>query len=168
LRFVSATPQRRFLLVAIAFFSRCDCVFFAAALAAFAVGAVTPLLLQKSGERLLRVILTAEKFVALDGGDYADGAFVAGLGALNAAEAAHADRTGQSDFVRKGEKNFDGRAFPDVLGKEEVNTARRDVAGFGASFAYSGAGGPADGEREPHLEALSRAAFGTGQGIPPD
>jgi hypothetical protein len=142
---------------------------FIAAALGLTVRAATPLLLQKSGERLLRVVfLTAEKFVALDGGDNADGAFVAGLGALHAAEAAHADRPSQSDFVREGEKNFDGRAFPDVLGKKKVNTARRDVAGFGASFAYSGAGGPADGEREPHLEALSRAAFGTGQGIPPD
>jgi hypothetical protein len=93
-------------------FACCDCVllpscaaiafFFTAALGAFAVGAATPMLLQKSGERLLRVILTAEKFVALDGGDYADGAFVAGLGALNAAEAAHTNRTSQSDFVREG------------------------------------------------------------------
>jgi hypothetical protein len=167
LLFVAVAPQRPFLLAAVAFFSRCDCVFFTAALA-FAVRAATPLLLQKSGERLLRVVLAAEKFVALDRGDYADGAFVAGLGALHAAEAAHADRASQCDFVREGEKNFDGRAFPDVFGKKEVDTARRDVAGFGASFAHSGAGGPADGEREPHLEALRRAAFGTGQGIPPD
>jgi hypothetical protein len=143
--------------------------FFYRALAALTVRAATPLLLQKSGERLLRVVFrAAEKFVALDSGDNADGAFIAGLGALHAAEAAHADRTCQCDFVREGEKNFDRGAFPDVFGKKEVDTARADVAGFGASFAHSGAGGPADGEREPHLEALRRAAFGTGQGIPPD
>jgi hypothetical protein len=148
--------------------SRSDRVFVAAALAAFTVGTLTPLMLQKSGERLLCVFLAAEKFVALDRGDYADGAFVAGFGALHAAEAAHTDRTSHGDFVREGQKNFDGRAFPDVLGKKEVDTARRDVAGFGASFANRGAGRPTDGEREPHLEALRRAAFGTGQGIPPD
>jgi hypothetical protein len=157
-----------FLLAALLFFRVAIALLLTAALAAFTVGTLTPLLFQKSGERLLRVVLAAEKFVALDSGDYADGAFVAGLGALHAAEAAYADRASQCDFVREGQKNLDRRAFPDVFGKKEVDTARADVAGFGASFAHSGAGGPADGEREPHLKALRRAAFGTGQGIPPD
>ena len=116
----------------------------------------------------LGVFVATEKFVALDRGDHANGAFVAGLGALDAAEATHAYWASQSDFVRQGQENLDGRAFPYVLGKKEVNTARADVAGFGAGLANRGAGGPADGERQPHLEALSCAAFGTGQGSPPD
>ena len=136
LRFVAFAPQRRFLLAAIAVFTT--------ALAALTVVAATPLLLQKSGERLLRVVLAAEKFVALDRGDYADGAFVARLGALHAAEAAHADRASQCDFVREGEKNFDRRAFPDVFGKKEVDTARTDVAGFGAGLPYGRASRPAN------------------------
>jgi hypothetical protein len=121
-----------------------------------------------SYELLPRVVVAAEEFVALDRGDYANGAFVAWLGALDAAEAAHAYRTGQSDLVGQGQKNFDGRAFPYVFGKKEIDTARTDVAGFGACLANRGARCPTDGERQPHLEALSSAAFGTGQGIPPD
>ena len=121
-----------------------------------------------SKKPLPRVFFAAEKFVPFDRGDNADGAFVARLGPLNAAEAAHANGPSQGDFVWQGQKNFDGRAFPDVFGKKEVDTARTDVAGFGAGLANRGARSPTDGERQPHLEALSCAAFGTGQGMPPD
>jgi len=43
-----------------------------------------------ASRRKLFFFVAAEKLVALNGGDDADGAFVAGLGALNAAEAADA------------------------------------------------------------------------------
>src|SRR5579859_7698751 len=85
--------------------------------------------------------------------------------ALHAAEAAHAYRTRHGDLVGQGQKNLDGRALAHVLGKEKVDAAGADVAGFGAGFANRGAGGPADGERQPHLKALRGAAFGAGQGI---
>ena len=52
--------------------------------------------------------VAAQELVALDGGDYADGTFVARLGALHAAEAAYADGACQSDLVGQGEKNFNG------------------------------------------------------------
>src|ERR1700676_5060505 len=112
-----------------------------------------------SDELLPRVVVAAEEFVPLDGGDDADGAFVAGLRPLDAAEAAHAYRTSQGDFVGQGQKNFDGRAFPYIFGKKEVDAARTDVAGFGAGLANRSARGPADGQRKPHLKALSSAAF---------
>jgi len=41
----------------------------------------------------------AKELVALDGGNHADGAFFARLGALHAAEAADAYRSGQSDLI---------------------------------------------------------------------
>jgi len=43
---------------------------------------------------ILFIFVAAEKLVALDGGDDADGAFVARLGALNAAETANAHGAG--------------------------------------------------------------------------
>jgi hypothetical protein len=43
---------------------------------------------------ILFIIVAAEKLVPLNGSDDADGAFVAGLGALNAAEAANTHRAG--------------------------------------------------------------------------
>ena len=52
-------------------------------------------------ETELLFFVAAQKFVAFDGGNHSDGRFVAGLRALNAAEAANADRTGESDLVRK-------------------------------------------------------------------
>jgi hypothetical protein len=101
--------------------------------AAIAVSAAAPFFQQncksaattRSGSETsgLCVFVAAEKFVALNRGDDANGAFIARLGALNAAEAAHANRTSQRDFVREGEKNFDGRAFAYVLGKKEIDTA---------------------------------------------
>jgi hypothetical protein len=107
----------------------------------------------------LRIFVAAKEFVALDRGDDANGAFVARLGALDAAEAAHAYRTSQGDFVRQGQENFDRRTFTNVFGKKEVDATRTDVAGFGACFANRGARSPSDGERQPHLEALRSAAF---------
>jgi hypothetical protein len=44
-------------------------------------------------DELPYVIVTAQKFVALDRGDDANGALGARLGALNTPEAANADRT---------------------------------------------------------------------------
>src|ERR1700745_2128675 len=44
------------------------------------------------GPLLANVLVTAQKLVAFDGRDDADGAFVARLGALHAGEAANADR----------------------------------------------------------------------------
>ena len=112
------------------------------------------------GEKLLlRVVFAAEKFIPFDGGDDANGAFVARFGPLNAAEATHAHRTGQGDFVRQSQENFDGRAFPHVFGKKKVDATRTDVAGFGACLANRGARSPSDGERQPHLKALRSAAF---------
>jgi hypothetical protein len=121
-----------------------------------------------SEKKLPRVFFAAEEFVALDRGDNADGTFVARLGPLDAAKAAHAHRTRQGNFVGQSQKNFNGRAFAYVFGQKEVDTAGTDVAGFGAGLANRCARSPTDGERQPHLEALGSAAFGTGQGIPPD
>src|SRR6266700_5717761 len=78
-------------------------------------------------EILLLFFFAAKEFVALNGGNHADGAFFAGLGALYAAEAADTYGSGQSNLVRQGEKNLDGRAFLDILGKKEVDTAGADV-----------------------------------------
>jgi hypothetical protein len=75
----------------------------------------------------LFIFVAAKEFVALDGGNHADGAFFAWLGALHAAEAAYANRSGQSDLVGKSQKNLNGRAFPDILGKKEIDTAGADV-----------------------------------------
>jgi hypothetical protein len=43
---------------------------------------------------LFYVVIAAQKFVSLDGSHDTDGTFVARLGALYAAEAANADRSG--------------------------------------------------------------------------
>jgi hypothetical protein len=75
----------------------------------------------------LLLFVAAKEFVSLDGGNHADGSFVARLGALHAAEAADANGSGQSDLVGKGQKNLNGRAFPDILGKKEIDTAGADV-----------------------------------------
>jgi len=75
----------------------------------------------------LLIFVAAKEFVALNGGNHADCAFFARLGALHAAEAADAYRSGQSDLVGKGQKNLNGRAFPDILGKEEVDATGADV-----------------------------------------
>jgi hypothetical protein len=109
------------------------------------------------------VLVAAQKFVTLDGGNHADGALIARLGSLNASEATHAHGACEGDLVRQGEKNFDGRAFPDVLGKEEVNTAGTHVAGLGGGFAHRRTGGPAHGEGQAHLKALGGTAFGAAQ-----
>jgi len=109
------------------------------------------------------VLVVAEKLVALDGGNHADGTFVSRLGPLNAAKATHADGTCEGDLVRQSQKDFDGRAFPEVFGKEEVHTAGTHVAGFGGSFANRRTGGPAHGEGQAHLKALGRSAFGAVQ-----
>lgn len=54
-----------------------------------------------AGEKLrFRVFVATQKFIPFDCGYDADGALVARLGALDAAEAAHAHRTSHSDFVR--------------------------------------------------------------------
>jgi len=119
-------------------------------------------------KRLLRFFVAAQEFVPLDRGNDANRAFVAGLGPLHAAKATHAHRASESDLVGQSQKDFDGRAFPDVFRKKEVDAARADVAGFGAGLSNRGARSPTDGERKPHLEALRSAAFGTGQGIPPE
>src|SRR5713101_5960004 len=103
----------------------------------------------------LLFVVAAKEFVALDGGNNADGAFFASLGALHAAEAAHADRSGQSDLVGKSQKNLNGRAVPDILGEKEVDTAGADVAGLGAGFTNCGARGPTNSERQHTSELQS-------------
>ena len=50
----------------------------------------------------LLFFVAAKEFVALDGGNYADGAFIARLRALDTAEAAYADRACQGDLIRQG------------------------------------------------------------------
>src|SRR5713226_1896423 len=75
----------------------------------------------------LLFFVAAKELVALNGGNHADGAFIAGLGALHAAEATDPYRPGQSNLVGQGQKNLNGRAFPDILGKKEVDTAGADV-----------------------------------------
>src|SRR5713226_1225065 len=59
--------------------------------------------------KFLLFFVAAKEFVALDGGNHADRAFFARLGALHAAEAADAYRSGQSNLVGKGQKNLDRR-----------------------------------------------------------
>src|SRR5712664_148272 len=106
------------------------------------------------------VILGAQKFVALDGGDDANGALVARFGALNASEATNPNGSCKGDFVRQGEEDFDRRSLLHILGQEEVDPAGADVAGFGAGFSNRGTRRPADGKRKAHLKALRGAAFG--------
>ena len=78
-------------------------------------------------ENFLLFFVATKEFVALDGSNHADRAFFARLGALHAAKAADAYGAGQGDLVGKSQKNLNGRAFPDILGKEEVDTAGADV-----------------------------------------
>ena len=118
----------------------------------------------KATKESLLLFVSAQKFVALDGGYDTDGFVVARLGALYPAEATYTNRTGHGDLVGERQKDLNGGAFLDVLGKVEVDPAGANVAGFGAGFSNRGAGGPADGEGEPHGEALSCAAFRPGQG----
>jgi len=75
----------------------------------------------------LLVFLAAKEFVALNGSNHTDGAFFARLGALHAAEATDAYWSGQSNLVGQGQKNLNRRAFPDILGKKEVDTAGTDI-----------------------------------------
>src|SRR6202008_4692129 len=110
----------------------------------------------------------AKKLVALDRGDYTHGAFFARLGALHAAKAADAHGAGHGNFVGQGQENLDRRAFFDVLGKIEIDTARANVPRFGAGFADGSARRPANREWQPHAKALCGAAFGTRQDKPPD
>src|SRR5438445_7906729 len=72
------------------------------------------------GERKLALLLAAEKLVPLNGGDHAYRAFFARLGALHAPEAAYAHGASQGNFVRQGQQNFNGRAFFDIFGAEEI------------------------------------------------
>ena len=115
----------------------------------------------------LLVFLAAKEFIALNGGNHTDGAFFARLGALHAAEATDAYRSGQSNLVGQGQKNLDRRAFPDILRKKEVDTAGTDIPRLGAGFTNRGSRSPTDGERQPHGKALGSAAFGTSQSGPP-
>jgi hypothetical protein len=108
---------------------------------------------------LLEVLGVSQKFVALDGSDDADGAFITRLGALHAPETADANRAGHGDLIRQSQEDFDRRTFANVFGEEKVDTARTDIAGFGAGFADGRTGGPAYGERKAHLETLGSAAF---------
>jgi hypothetical protein len=57
-------------------------------------------------KKTLLFLFAAQEFVALDGGNYANGAFIARFRALDAAEAAYAHGTRQGDLVRQGQKNF--------------------------------------------------------------
>src|SRR5712664_2820139 len=114
----------------------------------------------RTWENLLFVFLGAQKFVALDGGDDANGALVARFGALNTSEATNANGSCKGDFVRQGEEDFDRRSLLHILGQEEVDPAGADVAGFGAGFSNRGTRRPADGKRKAHLKALRGAAFG--------
>jgi hypothetical protein len=75
----------------------------------------------------LLIFVAAKEFVALDGGNHADGAFFARLGALYATEAPDAYWSGQGDLVGEGQKNLNGRAFPNILRKKEIDTAGADV-----------------------------------------
>src|SRR5712692_9989068 len=75
----------------------------------------------------LLFFVAAKDLVELNGGNHADGAFIAGLGALHAAEATDPYRSGQSNLVGEGQKNLNRRAFPDILGKKEVDNAGADV-----------------------------------------
>jgi hypothetical protein len=75
----------------------------------------------------LLIFVAAKEFVALDGGNHADGAFFARLGALYPTEAPDAYWSGQGDLVGEGQKNLNGRAFPNILRKKEIDTAGADV-----------------------------------------
>src|SRR4029450_129412 len=112
----------------------------------------------------LLFFVAAQKFVAFDGGNHPDGSFVTGFCALNAAEAANADRARKSDLVGKREENFNGRTFLHILAEIEVDPTRADVAGFGAGFPNGRSGRPTDRKWEPHGKTLGGAAFRARQG----
>ena len=80
----------------------------------------------------------------------------------------HANRTGQGDFVRQRQNDFDGRAVLDVLGQEKVDAARADVLRFGARLSDGRSAGPANRHRQFDSEALGCAPFGISQVLPPD
>jgi len=92
------------------------------------------------------VFVAAQKFVALDRGDDANGRLVTRFGALDPAEATDTDRSGQGDLVRKRQKDLDGGAFLDVLSEVKVDPAGANIAGFGAGFSNGGPGGPTNGK----------------------
>jgi hypothetical protein len=114
-------------------------------------------------ETWLPLFVAAQELVAFDRGYHTDGTLIAVLGALNAAEAAHANRSRKRNLVGKRQEDFNGRAFLHVLPQVEVDPARADVAGFRAGFPNSCSGGPADGKRQPHGKALGAAAFSSRQ-----
>ena len=115
----------------------------------------------------LFVFVAAKKFVALDGGYYANCAFVARFGALHTAQAADANGSSQRDFVGQSEQNLYGGTFFYVFGEEEIDAAGADIARFRAGFADGCAGRPAHGEGQAHGEALRSSAFRASQGKPP-
>jgi hypothetical protein len=114
----------------------------------------------KKSQRLVSFFVAAQEFVALNGRDYANLAFIAGFRALNASQATHAHWAGQSDFVGQGQQDFDGGAFLDILGEQEIDAAGANVARFGAGFADGRACGPAHGQWQTHLETLGGATLG--------
>ena len=96
---------------------------------------------------LLVIFFGAQEFVALDGGDDADGAFVASFGALHATEATYPDRTSHGDLVGECQQDFDRRAFFNYLRKEKIHATRADIAGFRAGFTHGCPSRPPDGKR---------------------
>jgi hypothetical protein len=107
----------------------------------------------------LAVLFAAQEFVPFNGSDNAYGGFVAGFGALYAAQAAYANRASEGDLIGKRQENLHRRAFFHVFSEVKVDSARADVAGFGASFPNGCASGPTDRKGEPHGKALGGAAF---------
>jgi hypothetical protein len=117
----------------------------------------------------LFLLIAAQELVAFDSGDDTNGALIARLRALYAAEAANTHRSGEGNFIRQGQQNLHGGAFLDVFGQEKVHTPGADIAGFRTGFSNGCTCGPADRERQPHGKPLRRAAFGSRQdALPPD
>jgi hypothetical protein len=92
------------------------------------------------------VFAIAQKLVAFDSGNDADGTFLARLGALDAAEAANFDGASQGDLVGQSEEDLNRRPLFNVFGKKEIHPAGANITGFRAGFANRCPGRPPHGK----------------------
>src|SRR5215469_1253950 len=106
----------------------------------------------------------AQELVAFDRRYHSNATFFAVFGALNAAQAAYAHRSGKGDLVWKRQKDLHRRTFLHVFSQEKIDPAGADVPRFGCGFSNSCPCGPTNNERQPHGKTLSSSAFRAGQG----
>jgi hypothetical protein len=105
------------------------------------------------------LFFAAQKLIAFDRRDHANGSFIARFGSLYAPKAANTHRPGQRNFVWQRQENLYGGPFFYVFLQEEIYPAGADVAGFCTCLTDGRTCGPTNGERKAHGKALGGAAF---------